>query len=73
MAGKYTTIRGAVVGDGHSSILGNYVDIKIHHPLATNVWIDTSHAMSGVANRATEAGVDMKCMLGEAGICHDIA
>lgn len=73
MAGEHTRIGGAVVRDGRTSILGNHLDIEIDQPLAANLRAKASHAVSGVTNRTTEAGIDMKCVLGKAGIGYDIA
>ena len=70
---QHASIRRAAVGDRRSSILGNHVDIKIDQPLATNIRVGASHAVRSVTYRTGEAGVDMALVLGETGICHDLA
>ena len=69
----HTSIGRTVVGNGRASILGNHVNIKIHQPLSRDIRGCCAHTVGSVAYRATEARVDMALMLGEGGVCHDIA
>src|SRR5580658_1768808 len=73
VAGQRAGICGAVVGNGRGPILGNDADIKIHQPLAADIWVDASYAVRGVTYRTAEAGGDMALVLAEAGVRHDVA
>ncbi len=73
VAGEHAGISHAAVGDGRARILRHHVDIEIHQALAGYRGARRSHAVRGVTNRATEAGVYVKGVLCEAGVLHNLA
>lgn len=73
VASEHARISNAAIGNGRGPILRHHTDIEIHQALAGYRGARRSHAVRGMTNRATEAGVYVKGVLREAGVLHDLA
>lgn len=66
------SVRGTVVGDGKAAVRRHYVDIEVDKPLAGDGSTRSSHAVSGVAGGAAEAGADVVAVLIPTRVLHDL-
>lgn len=72
VAHERTSTRAAVIGNRRSSIRPHDTQIEVDQALASHIRRARPHAVRGVANRATEAMVEVPRMLRPARIILDL-
>ena len=61
MASEHAGIGSPAIRDRRGPILRHDTNVKIHQPFAADGCAGRTHAMSGVAHRAAEPGIDVLC------------